>query len=106
VAATAAITLAIGVTGAALGGYLGPRAQAPAQAQPVERAKPSVVLVPVTNQPSAEQPQAVPIPDEGTPVFAEYRRGARGEDEDGFEREHEGRRHRPHHEHERDDDDD
>lgn len=103
VVATAAITLAIGVTAAALGGYLGPRDQP--QAPPAANAAPPVLLVPVTNQPAAEQPQAVPAPDEATPVWTEDRRRDEHERDEGtrvlagYRRHHEHER-----EHDRDDD--
>ena len=82
VVATAAVTVALGVTVASLAGYLGPRAAAPPQ-----RAGAPVVLVPVTSEPAA-----APAPAEPEPMFADYVPTREHERE-----EHHGRHHRERH---------
>jgi hypothetical protein len=80
--ATAAVTLAIGVTVAALGGYLEPRpgatveqVTAPESMDPASNMdnmeSPAVVLVPVTQQPPALEPRSLaPAPAEPEPLLA------------------------------------
>ncbi len=68
VLATASVTVAIGVTLGALGGYIGPKNDA--SAAPVDPPAP-VMLVPATTQPQAT-PE--PPPPEPEPMFASYRK--------------------------------
>jgi hypothetical protein len=78
--ATAAVTLAVGVTVAALGGYLTPRpesslrpvmAPAPSVVSTPKAEPPAVVLVPVTRRPSVEGARTVPgVPAETESVLA------------------------------------
>lgn len=118
VIATAAVTLAVGVTTAALSGYLTPPRDAqvqpvaaPPETEPTPQS-PSVVLVPVSPEPRqpgpAEQPPAVPqaLPDPEV-IFAAHE-PAKFDDHDNHD-DHDDdhhRRDRGHHERERDHDDD
>jgi hypothetical protein len=115
VVATAAVTLAVGVTAAALGGYLVPARDSSSNTivatQAMDRAvietpaapqtsapNPSVVLVPVAPDGRSEPPATVPAPQKPELVFASY-------DTADHDDHHRGRGH-DRHEHEDDDGDD
>lgn len=112
VVATAAVTLAIGVTAAALGGYLvpardGDKTTAVQPSEPIaveERptrrpAAPNVVLVPVAPDGRGEPPPAVATPREPEVLLAAYAPFEHDDDTEGDH--HPSRRH-----HEREDEDD
>jgi hypothetical protein len=104
VVATAAVTLAIGVTVAALGGYLAPLpGSLSEQVTPLESpidvvdsntGSPAVVLVPVTAQPPVEPSRGLqPGWAEPEPILA-AQVPARYEDDDDEDHEHRARGHR------------
>ncbi len=115
VVATAAVTLAIGVTAAALGGYLVPASDGkktrpeqvaepvPAETPPAAPSHPpSIVLVPVAQDPRGEPPAAVPSQPEPEMLLAANEPTKHGDEEADH---HQGRRHHER-EHEDDHDDD
>lgn len=114
VIATAAVTLAIGVTAAALGGYLAPAggtqskpaevtepmvAEAPPAARP---STPNVVLVPVAPDSPSDRVLTAPAEPAAEVTRARYERTGDHDDDDDH---HHGREHRER-EHEDDHDDD
>ncbi len=114
VVATAAVTLAIGVTAAALGGYLVPArerdsATAMPASEPVVVETPpapatgatDVVLVPVAPDGRGAPSTTVSAPREPDVLFAGYDRADHDDDDEGDDP-----RSRKHHEHEEDDHDD
>lgn len=111
VVATAAVTLAIGVTVAGLGGYLAPAggdqpkplavaAPAPPTTIPAPESSPSVVLVPITPELRAEMPRTSAARPDTEVLLAAYE-PAEHDGEDDDDDHHRDRGH-----HERDDEHD
>lgn len=107
VVATAAVTVALGITAAALRGDSHPRpsaargAEVPS-AQSMATAQQGVVLVPIAPDALEEQGAAGSADAPDTP-FATY---AEHDEDEGFDERQHGRREREHHEHGRDQHDD